>query len=161
MAVTDEHSPQALTARPADVAGPGNAPADEDAERLRLNAFFHDVVQDWLADRGVTIACGRWADGAVSEITPSGRAVLMPGRYEGRFAGVREVRLRDSPHHLHIDLGRVHQVCYAIAPSVCLAFRPSLEVRLLVTDDDGRPSDRWVVAFMPTQPYRGDALDEQ
>lgn len=124
------------------------------------HAFLHDVVEEWLRDPDVTIACGQWLDGAISEIQPRGRAVLMPARYEGRFAGVREIRLRDSPHHLHIDLGRVHQVCYAVAPSVCFGFKPALEVRLLVTESDGRPSDRWVVAFAPARPYQGDEIDE-
>ena len=29
--------------------------------------FFHDAFAHWLAQPGVTIACGRWADGAISE----------------------------------------------------------------------------------------------
>jgi len=37
-------------------------------ERVLSNQakFFHDAVARWLARPGVTIACGRWSDGAIS-----------------------------------------------------------------------------------------------
>jgi hypothetical protein len=55
------------------------------------------------------------------------------------------VRLDAQPHHPHIDFGRVHAFSDAIAPSVCMAFKPSFEVRLLVIGPGGLPSDRWPV----------------
>lgn len=124
------------------------------------SAFFHEVIEEWIRDPKTTIACGRWADGTVSEIIPAGRARLLPARYHGCFAGVREIRLDDGPHHLHIDLGRVYKVCYAVAPSVCLDFKPSLEVRLLTIGPGGAPTDRWTLSLMPDCPYRGAKLDE-
>lgn len=140
---------------------PASDPAVEvESKFMAVIAFFHDVVEDWIQDPQTTIACGRWADGAVSEIIPAGRAQLLPARYQGRFAGVREIRLDDGPHHLHIDLGRVHKVRYTVAPSVCLAFKPALEVRLLITGPGGAPTDRWALSLMPDCPYRGDQLDE-
>lgn len=30
--------------------------------------FFHAVVEEWIEDPQTTIACGRWGDGAVSEM---------------------------------------------------------------------------------------------
>lgn len=141
--------------------GPASDSASEaDSNFMEAIVFFHDVIQDWIQDPQTTIACGCWADGAVSEIIPAGRAQLLPARYQGCFAGVREILLDDGPHHLHIDLGRVHKVSYAIAPSVCLAFKPALEVRLLITGPGGAPTDRWVLSLMPDCPYRGDQLDE-
>lgn len=133
---------------------------DADLKLTMDCAFFHEVIEEWIRDPKTTIACGRWTDGTISEIIPGGRARLLPARYHGCFAGVREIRLDDGPHHLHIDLARVHKVCYAIAPSVCLAFRPSLEVRLLTLGPGGAPTDRWSLALMPDCPYQGDSLDE-
>lgn len=146
--------PNTLAARPVH-------PTDEAASTLTAtSAFFHEVIEEWLRDPKTTIACGRWADGTVSEIIPAGRARLLEARYHGCFAGVREIRLDDGPHHLHIDLGRVHKVCYAVAPSVCLDFKPSLEVRLLTIGAGGAPTDRWTLSLMPDCPYQGDRLDE-
>lgn len=133
----------------------------EPSEKLATAAaFFHNVIEEWIRDPATTIACGRWVDGTVSEIIPGGRARLLAARYEGCFSGVRELQLDDGPHHLHIDLGRVHKVCYAIAPSVCLDFKPSLEVRLLTIGPGGAPTDRWSLSLMPDCPYRGGRLDE-
>ncbi|QPJ62509.1 MAG: hypothetical protein G3M70_11765 [Candidatus Nitronauta litoralis] len=141
--------------------GPAPDPVGEaDSKFMAVIAFFHGVINDWIQDAQTTIACGCWADGAVSEIIPAGRAQLLPARYQGCFAGVREILLDDGPHHLHIDLGRVHRVCYAIAPSVCLAFKPALEVRFLIVGPGGAPTDRWVLSLMPDCPYREDQLDE-
>ncbi len=131
-----------------------------DSKFMAITAFFHDVIEDWIQDPQTTIACGTWADGAVSEIIPAGGAQLLPGRYDGCFAGVRELRLDNGPHHLHIDLGRVHKIRYTIAPSVCLAFKPALEVRLLITGPGGAPTDRWALSLMPDCPYREDQFDE-
>lgn len=114
--------------------------------------FFHEVIERWLSYPTVTIACGQWADGAISEIVPGGHAHLLPGRYDGCFAGVRELRLDDALHHLHLALGRVHQARYVVTPSVCLAFKPALEVRLISTGVGGAPTERWTVAMMPSYP---------
>jgi hypothetical protein len=134
------------------------APGTEDTLQARAR-FFHDAFARWLAEPGVTIACGRWAEGAISEIMPMGRATLLPGVYDDCFSGIREVRLDGQPHHLHIDFGRVHAFSYAIAPSVCMAFKPSFEVRLLVIGPGGLPSDRWIVSLMLAAPYKDGVLD--
>jgi hypothetical protein len=134
------------------------APGTEDTLEARAR-FFHDAFARWLAEPGVTISCGRWAEGAISEIMPMGRATLLPGVYDDCFSGIREVRLDGQPHHLHIDFGRVHAFSYAIAPSVCMAFKPSFEVRLLVIGPGGLPSDRWIVSLMLAAPYKDGVLD--
>jgi hypothetical protein len=121
--------------------------------------FFHDAFAHWLAQPGVTIACGRWADGAISEIMPRGQAQLLPALYDGCFSGVRELRLTDQPHHLHIDFGRVHKLAYVVAPSVCLAFKPSFELRFLMIGPGGAPTDRWAVSLMLAEPYAQGTLD--
>lgn len=120
--------------------------------------FFHAVFAEWLADPETCVACGSWSNGAVSELLPRRRGRLLPARYEGCFAGVRELRLDDAPHHLHVDFGRVHQVCYTVAPSVCLAFRPSFEARFLTMGPGGAPTDRWSIALMHSQPYDAGGL---
>lgn len=134
--------------------------ADPVSDDLSAQAqFLHDVVARWLAQPGVTIACGRWADGAISEIIPRGAAHLLPSLYDGCFAGVRELRLTGQPHHLHIDFGRVHKLAYVVAPSVCLAFKPSFELRLLSVGPGGAPTDRWLVSLMLESPYIDGQLD--
>lgn len=125
----------------------------------RQAQFFHEAVARWLARPGVTIACGRWSDGAISEILPQGNASLLPAIYGGCFAGVREVRLPDQPHHLHIDFGRVHKLAYAVSPSICLAFKPSFELRLLTVGPGGAPTDRWMLSLMLESPYVAGELD--
>ena len=123
------------------------------------SAFFHAAVTRWLSRPGITIACGRWSDGAISELVPQGQASLLPAIYDGCFVGVRELRLQGQPHHLHIDFGRVHKLAYTVAPSVCLAFKPSFELRLLILGPGGAPTDRWVVSLMLESPYADGVLD--
>lgn len=123
--------------------------------------FFHDVIVEWLQDPDITIACGRWSDGAISEFMPKQRGHLLPARYDGCFVGVRELCLENDPHHLHIDLGRVHQACYTVAPSVCFDFKPSFEVRFLTLGPGGAPSDRWAISLMLTQPYGEQGLRQR
>jgi hypothetical protein len=140
------------------------AMAEQDQRQAALEqqvAFFHGAFAEWLSDPDITIACGRWSDGAISEIVPMGRATLLPAVYAGCFTGVRELRLEEAPHHLHVDFGRVHSLCYTVAPSVCLDFNPSLEVRLLVLGAGGMPTDRWVVSLMFSNPYRRDGTIDQ
>lgn len=132
------------------------------AEALsELSQFFHDVVDDWLHEPDITVACGRWSEGAILEMLPAGRGRLLPPIYDGRFAGVRELRLDDAEHHLHLDLGRVHRVRYVVAPSVCFDFKPSFEARLLVLGPGGAPSDHWVVSLMLSCPYDRESLNAE
>ncbi|MFO0205164.1 MAG: hypothetical protein ACK54L_03280, partial [Betaproteobacteria bacterium] len=79
--------------------------------------------------------------------------------YEVFFWGVLELRLSDQPHHLHIDFGRVHKLAYVVAPSVCLAFKPSFELRFLMIGPGGAPTDRWAVSLMLAEPYAQGTLD--
>ena len=123
--------------------------------------FFDEAFAQWLAEPDVTVACGRWHDGAaIAELVPHGRARLLPARYRDRFSGVRELRIDGCDHHLHIDFGRVHRLAYVIAPSVCLAFKPSFEVRLLLRGPGGVATDQWLVSLMLSAPYQRDRLDE-
>lgn len=121
--------------------------------------FFHDAMQDWLREPDITVACGRWSEGAISELIPLGHGRLLPPIYEGCFAGVRELRLDNAPHHLHIDFGRVHCIRYVVAPSVCFEFKPSFEARLLVLGPGGAAGDHWVVSLMLSCPYDRGALN--
>lgn len=122
------------------------------ALRLRVDAF-HDMLASWLDMPGITLACGRWSDGAISELVPGDGARLLPERYDGLFIGVRELRLAGTPHHLHIDLGRVERFRFTLAPSVCLGFKPSFEVRLLTRGGE------WLLSLMLTTPYEGESLN--
>lgn len=130
---------------------------DEARFREQL-AFFESVLIDWLQAERVTVACGSWAEGGIAEFLPRGKATLLPAVYEGCFEGVRELRLEGLEHHMHIDLGRVHQLTYSVAPSVCFAGKPSFEVRLLTTGPGGARTSRWSVSLMLSRPYVGDAL---
>lgn len=97
------------------------------------------ILRDWLADPGITLICGRWHDGGIMELMPEGRARLSPPRYEGEFAGLRDLDIDGQPHHMHLDLAKLSRVVYLVAPSVCYGFRPSFELRLC-TDDAGATS---------------------
>ncbi len=143
--------------RPGDAAAIAVAEQDDAQAALEERvAFFHEAVADWLADPGITVVCGRWSDGAIAEFMPAGTARLLPPAYPGRFAGIRELRIEQQGHHLHIDFGRIHALSYVIAPSVCLGFDPSLEIRLLATDETGAPTGHWMVALMYANPYLRD-----
>jgi hypothetical protein len=144
-----------------EVATQSNPYAEDDAQLAARAQFFHDSVAQWLSRTDVTIACGRWEDGAISEFMPNGQAHLLPGTYDGCFAGVRELRLKGQPHHLHIDFGRVHKLAYVVSPSVCFDFNPSFELRLLMVGSGGAPTDRSVVSFMLESPYVKGQLDTQ
>jgi len=69
------------------------------------SAFFHAAVTRWLSRPGITIACGRWSDDAISELVPQGQASLLPAIYDGCFVGVRELRLQGQPHDLRSHFG--------------------------------------------------------
>lgn len=126
------------------------------AERVK---FFHDAIMSWLQDTDVTVACGRWSDGAIAELIPRGQGYLLPAFYEDCFAGVRELRLDNAPHHLHIDLGRVYRIQYTIAPSVCLGFKPSFEARLMMEGSQGPLTDQWIISLMLSNPYEQGELN--
>jgi hypothetical protein len=134
-------------------------PVDQDEARFREQlAFLESVLIEWLEAEHVTVACGSWADGGIAAFIPQGKATLLPAVYEGCFEGVRELRLEGLEHHMHIDLGRVHQLTYSVAPSVCFSGKPSFEVRLLTTGPGGARTSRWSVSFMLSRPYVGDTL---
>lgn len=122
-------------------------------------SFFHNAVEAWLATNDITIACGQWRDGAISELIPMDNGELLPARYDGCFTGVRELRLHSAPHHLHIDFGRIHCISYCVAPSICLGMKPAFEARLLILGPGNIPTDRWVVSLMLTDPYCGTTLN--
>jgi hypothetical protein len=136
------------------VALPADAADKPDSLKVRTDVI-HELLESWLKEPGASLACGRWGDGAISEIMLNGTARLLPGRYSGPFSGIRELQLADAPHHLHVDLARVERISIAVAPSVCLGFRPSFEVRLLTKT---KPRE-WLVSLFLCPPYNGDKLD--
>jgi len=97
----------------------------QDALERRVQ-FMHGVVSEWLADETTTIVCGRWEHGTLAELVPCGSATLLPAAYADCFTGVRELRFRESAHHLHVDLGRVHT---AVAAPIGLPGRVSIMPR--------------------------------
>lgn len=117
------------------------------------------VIHDWLTEPTLTLFCGDWAEGGVMELLPRGQsAYLTPQRYEGRFAGLRDLRLGDQGHHVHLDLGQLRQACYCIVPSVCYDFKPALELRLCASASD--PLRSYGLGFAMGHPYRAGRLDE-
>lgn len=135
-----------------------NGAGEVDDELVKRVKFFHNATLSWLQTTDTTIACGRWNDGAIAELMPQGQGYLLPARYEDRFAGVRELRLNNAPHHLHIDFGRVSHILYTVTPSICLGFRPSFEARLMMKDPQGRQSNQWTISFMLNKPYAQEKL---
>jgi len=123
---------------------------------LALVPFFERSLREWASDESTTIAVGDWRDGAVMELV--GVSSLLPARYDGCFEGVRELRALGSEHHAHVDLGRVHSVEYVIAPSVCLGFRPSLEVRYLSTGPGGSRTGRVMLRALANSLYTSDGI---
>lgn len=114
------------------------------------------VLRDWIADPDITLVCGRWADGSIMEIVPDGRARLSAPRYDGQFAGLRDLEIDGTRHHLHLDLGRLAHAAYVLSPSVCFGFRPSFELRL--AGDGARARTEFGFSIAMLQPYRGPAL---
>lgn len=119
---------------------------------------MESIIRDWLADPETTIFCGYWPDGAIVELLPRGEVLLSGPRYDGVFSGLRELRLAQGAHHVHLDLGRLVRATYLVVPSVCYGFRPSFELRLTVAGDD--PARRFGLGFSMTHPYAGDRLRE-
>ncbi len=126
-------------------------------ESFALVPFFERSLLEWVDDESATIAAGDWRDGAVMELV--GAARLLPARYDGCFEGVRELRAVGSEHHAHVDLGRIHSIEYVIAPSVCLGFRPSLEVRYLSTGPGGSRTGRAMVRALVNSLYTEDGVN--
>lgn len=114
------------------------------------------ILREWIADPDVAIVCGRWADGSIMELMPDGRANLAKARYEGRFAGLRDLELDAGGHHLHLDLTRLAHAAYIMAPSVCFGYRPSFELRLARDIEAAR--DGRGLAFAMRHPYRREAM---
>ena len=121
----------------------------------RVAALEH-IIRDWLHEPELLVLTGRWCDGAVMELVPTAPARLTGARYEGRFAGLRDLLLDGAAHHVHLDLGRLTQATYLVSPSVCFGFRPSFEVRLHAEDSD--PMDRFALGFGLRRPYRAGKL---
>lgn len=116
------------------------------------------ILREWLGTAGVTLACGRWDRGGIAEFVSDDGFDLLQGRYDGCFSGIREIRLPGAAHHLHVDLGRIHAIEYAVTPSVCFGYRPSFEVRFLLEGPHGVPTNDWSLSLMVTAPYRGESL---
>jgi hypothetical protein len=118
-----------------------------DLERIGL---LDGVLRRWLGEPGITITCGDWGGGSIMELVPQGKAQLSAAKYEGAFAGLRDLELEGVDHHAHLDLGRMSRVLYRIAPSVCFGFRSSFEVCLF---GGGREVPALTVAL--SRPWRG------
>ncbi|MEL6543081.1 MAG: hypothetical protein AAFQ82_00540 [Myxococcota bacterium] len=132
-------------------------PAQDDV--LPYVPFFERSLTAWASDESTTIAVGDWSDGSVMELV--GETYFLSSRYAGCFAGVRELRARDSSHHAHVDLGRIHSVEYVITPSVCLGFRPALEVRYLTAGPGGRRTGRVMVRALINTLYAENDVNDR
>lgn len=117
------------------------------------------VLRDWLGDPDLTLVCGRWGDGAIMELMPEGRAALTLPRYEGEFAGLRDLELDGQAHHLHLDLALFTRVVYLVAPSVCFGFRPSFELRFCA--DEAHAARQFGLGMSLRRPYRGANLNHE
>ncbi|MEN0067806.1 MAG: hypothetical protein AAGA48_37100 [Myxococcota bacterium] len=133
------------------------AVSSADLDSFALVPFFERSLSEWARDVSATIAAGDWRDGTVMELV--GATSLLPARYDGCFEGVRELRAQGSEHHAHIDLGRVHSIEYVIAPSVCLGFRPSLEVRYLTAGPGGSRTGRAMLRALVNSIYTSDGVN--
>jgi hypothetical protein len=116
------------------------------------------ILRHWLQDDDLTIFCGVWSNGAIMELLPQGRARLTGPLYTGRFAGLRDLVIDDSGHHVHLDLGRLSHAVYLVAPSVCYGFRPSFELRITVPGAD--PMREFGLGLAMRHPYDGEHLRE-
>jgi hypothetical protein len=117
------------------------------------------IMRCWLADTDVTIFCGNWGNGGIMELLPQGGASLSAPKYDPPFEGLRELRLANGAHHVHLDLGRLTRACYVIAPSVCYGFRPSFELRLCAAG--ANPSESFGIGLSVARPYIQGRVREQ
>lgn len=130
------------------------APRDRlDAQRI---ASVEAIVRDWLEEPELLVIAGRWGNGAVMELVPRSPPLLTAPRYEGRFAGLRDLLLDGEGHHVHLDFARLDQATYLVSPSVCFGFRPSFELRLHARGGD--PVEGFGLGFSLRWPYRGGSL---
>ncbi|MFT4173372.1 MAG: hypothetical protein QM639_12480 [Rhodocyclaceae bacterium] len=111
--------------------------------------FFHGVIDAWLSDGDVTVSCGNWSDGVVSRSRPGPGAHLTPGRHERSLTGVRTLRAQSGASLLQLDLGRVHQACYAMALSIDAPSGLLLQIRFLISGPGGALTERWLLALEP------------
>ena len=118
-----------------------------DSKALPIEA----ILQAWLDDADVTLFCGQWGQGGVMELLPAGGAKLSGPRYDPPFDRLRELRLDDGAHHVHLDLGRLTHAWYVMTASVCYGFRPSFELRL--TGVDGEPLVSFGLGLALRHPY--------
>jgi hypothetical protein len=116
-------------------------------------AAVDEVLRAWLREPGVALMCGQWSAGGIMELVLEEGAQLSPALYPGRFAGLRDVIIPGHRHHMHVDLGRIQRITYAVTPSVCYGFRPSFEVRFGGAFDDA------VFSVTLLSPYRERELD--
>ena len=114
---------------------------------------IESVLRDWLTEKKIVLVCGRWDQGAVSEIVSNGKAWLTESTYAGKFAGLRDLRVRGEKHHLHLDLGKFSHAEYAIRPSVCYGWKPAFEILLVGDHGPGN------IAVSAGRPYRKHELD--
>ena len=117
------------------------------------------ILRESLADPEISLITGHWPDGAVMEMLPRGRARLSGARYGGAYAGLRDLHLDDSPHHMHLDLARLPCATYVFAPSVCFGFMPSFELRL--TSEHCLALERFGLGLSVCTPYRGGRLHHE
>lgn len=115
-----------------------------------------EILQSWLDDPDLTLFCGHWGHGGVMELLPRGGARLSGPRYGPPFDGLRELRLDNGAHHVHLDLGRLTRAWYVMAPSVCYGFRPSFELRLTGANAD--PREGFGLGLALGHPYAGRGL---
>ncbi|NQZ17841.1 MAG: hypothetical protein HRT44_01070 [Bdellovibrionales bacterium] len=120
--------------------------------------FFEEVLLDQISNKNITLACGQWDKGGIMELVPRGQASLLPSKYSGSFAGIRELRIKGVEHHLHIDLGRIHSIEFRITPSVCLNFRPSFEVCFISQASGGGRTGISALTVMLSYPYKGSEI---
>lgn len=112
-----------MAAKPQDI-------TTEDATFLSVLDCAEKVICDWLP-QNICIVCGDWKNGAIMEIIPEGNAVLSEAKYDGCFAGMRDILLSEHPHHLHVNLGIFKTIVYEIAPSVCYGYRPAFNISFI------------------------------
>ena len=127
-------------------------PMTESKDEARV-AAVEEILRAWLLERDVALMCGRWSDGGIMELVLEEGATLSTAHYSGRFAGLRDVGIPGHRHHMHVDLGCVSRVTYAVTPSICYGLKPSFEVRF------GGASDDAAFAVTLLAPYRAGQVD--
>lgn len=122
-------------------------------------AQIETILSEWLEVPGITLFCGRWGDGATMELLPSSPPQLTEARYDGCFAGLRDLTISGQSHHIHLDLNQFRYAVYSIEPSVCFGFKPSFELRF--SRRMRKNDDTWGFAVGLRAPYPGGMLDQR